>query len=414
MRENVKSALGKAGTGIVLLVLVAAAFVLFTWWRWGRFVTSTIKYVVESLASHSGISTNLIYAIVIIGTIPFFWAVGKYMHGAWFWLRGLGPSLRLYKSVHGMIIVAYVGLYFLAVYFVSRDSLAYKSCVNTPEGIKVFDDRIKDQVYGIQAEPCTFQQIVDIRRSKNPRLGPQRLSVTDARTFAFFDPVTHNPRVWYYKSPGGEYEFFDREGFDPESGAPLKEMDPQAREDAIRLQDQRAAVEQQRNRIAFAAQYVNIEVSRRPGNTQIAILILSNGQNLPPDLEEAVRQAASNRGLTPVAYFFKPRFVEEGRAQKLFAGDWGEATQLGIANRVDDVLIGNASSSTTNSSEFQGLITTNLTLELKCLDMKHESICGTRSFAGVGAGYTKEDSLRNASEKVQPEIDGFVKALRFD
>lgn len=414
MREDVRSALGKASAGVVLLVFAATAFVLFTWWRWGHFVKSTIEYVVENLASRSGISTNLLYAIVIIGTIPFFWAVAKYMHGAWFWLRGLGPGLRLYRSPHGMIIVAYVGLFFLAKFYVSRDSLAYKYCAVTPEGIKVFDERVKDPVYGIQAEPCSFQQIVEIRRAKNPGLGPQRIMVGDARTFAFFDPVTHNPRVWYYKSPDGNYEFFDRGGFDPNTDAPLREMDKEAREDAIRLQDQRAAAVQQRNQIAFAAQYINTGVSRHPGNSKIAILILSNGQSPFPNLEEAIRQAVLSRGLVPIASFFKPRFVEEGRAEKLFSGDWGEATQLGIANRIDDVLIGNASSSTTDSSEFPGLITTNLSLDLKCLDTKHESVCGIQSFAVPGAGYTKEESLGNATEKMRPEIDRFVKALRFD
>jgi hypothetical protein len=414
MREDVKSALGKASAGMVLLAFVAVAFVLFTWWRWGRFITSTIKYVVENLASRSGISTNLLYAIVIIGTIPFFWAVAKYMHGAWFWLRGLRPGLRLYKSIHGMIIVAYVGLYFLATYFVSRDSLAYKYCAVTPEGIKVFDDRVKDPVYGIQTEPCTFQQIVEIRRIKNPGLGPQRISVSDARIFAFFDPVTHNPRVWYHKRTDGTYEFFDRAGFDPETSAPLREMDLETRDDAIRLQDQHVAEQQQRNQDALAAQYINAQVRRRSENSQIAILILSSGDSQFAGLDEALRQATSGRGLTPVTSFFKPRFVQEGRAERLFAGDWDAVGQFGMADRVDEVLIGNASSSTTNSSEFEGLITTNLTLELKCLNTRQQSVCGTQSFTAAGAGYTKEDSLHNATEKVRPQIDAFVNALRLD
>src|SRR5207253_3171574 len=135
---------------------------------------------------------------------------------------GLGPGLRLYKSPHGIVIVVYAGLYFLAMFFVAEDSLAYKYCAATPEGIKVFDDRVKDPAYGIQAEPCTLDQIVEIRRIKNPGLGPQRVQVEDARTFAFFEPVTGNPRIWYHKTPAGEYEFFDRMGNDPETGAPLQ------------------------------------------------------------------------------------------------------------------------------------------------------------------------------------------------
>jgi hypothetical protein len=425
MREDVKSGLSKAGLGVVILVFVGVVFFLFTLWRWGHFVTSTIKYVVENLASHSGISTNLLYGIVIIATIPFFLAVAKYMHGMWFWLRGLGPGLRLYKSIHGIIIVVYVGLYFLAMFFVARDSLAYKYCAATPEGIKVFDDRVKDPVYGIQAEPCTLDQTVEIRRTQNPSLGPQRVQVDDARTFMFFEPVTGHARIWYHKSSTGEFEFFDRMGNDPETGEPLKQMDRQAREDAIRLQDQRAAAEQQakqqqataeqqRERDAVAGKYLNTGIVKRAGSKQAAILVFSNGQGQFAGLEETLAQAVSNRGLTPVTSFFKPQFVQEGRAERLFAGDWGEATQLGIGNRVDMVIIGNASADATGSNQFEGLITTNLSLELKCLNVDHQSVCGSRSINAVGAGYTRSASLQNASEKARSEIDVFVKALRID
>ena len=421
MRENVESALRKASFGVVILAFAGGAFFLFTLWRWGHFVTSTVKYVVENLASHSGISSNLLYGIVIIATIPFFWAVAKYMHGLWFWLRGLGPGLRLYKSVHGMIIVAYVGVYFLAMFFVARDSLAYKFCAATPEGIKVFDDRVKDPVYGIQTEPCTLDQTVEIRRIKNPILGPQRVQIGDARTFMFFEPVTGHARIWYHKTSAGEYEFFDRMGNDPETGVPLQIVDQQTREEVIRYQDQRAAAEQQRstaeqqrNQIAFAGRYVNTGIKTHAGGKQAAILVFSNGQGEFAGLEDTLGQALLNQGLTPVTSFFKPQFIQEGRADRLFAGDWGEATQLGIGNRVDVVVIGNAKVSVADASQFEGLVTTNLSLELKCLNLDHQSVCGSRSIDAVGAGYTKSASLQNASEKARPEIDAFVKALRID
>jgi hypothetical protein len=425
MRKDVESALSKASLGVVILVFAGAAFFLFTLWRWGRFVTSTIRYVVENLASHSGISTNLLYGIVIISSIPFFWAVAKYMHGAWFWLRGLGPGLRLYKSIHGMIIVAYVGVYFLAMFFVARDSLAYKYCATTPEGISVFDDAVKDPVYGIQAKPCTLDQTVEIRRTKNPGLGPQRVQVGDARTFMFFEPVTGNPRIWYHKTSAGEYEFFDRMGNDPETGVPLQIMDQQAREDAIRVQDQRAATEQQgkkqqadaeqkREQDALADKYLSTGIVKHTGSKQGAILVLSNGEGHFSDLEDILGQELLNRGLTPATSFFKPQFIQEGRAERLFAGDWGEATQLGIGNRVDVVVIGEVKANAADSSEFKGLITTNLSLELKCLNLDHQSVCGIRSVVVAGAGYTKDESLKNATDKARPEIEAFVKAMRVD
>src|ERR1017187_1041272 len=267
MRDDAGRTLRKASQVVVVLVVACVAIILFWLWTSWHFVNSTIKYVVENLASHSGISTNLLYGIVIIATIPFFWAVTKCMHAMWLWQLGPGPGLRLYKSIYGVIIVVYVGVFFLAMYFVSRDSLAYKYCAATPEGIKTYDDAVKDPVYGVQAQPCTLDQIVEIRRADHPGMGPQRVQVGDARTFEFFDPITGHPRVWYFKDSNGEYKFFNQTGYDPGTHEPLREMDRQTREDVIRLQEQRAAApqlaEQQRVEQARLATDRRAEEERR-------------------------------------------------------------------------------------------------------------------------------------------------------
>jgi uncharacterized small protein (DUF1192 family) len=38
----------------------------------------------------------------------------------------------------------------------------------------------------------------------------------------FFDPVTGNPHLWYWRKDMGEYEFFDGPGFHPQNGQPLQ------------------------------------------------------------------------------------------------------------------------------------------------------------------------------------------------
>lgn len=416
MRKDIESALSKAGVGIGLVALLGIAFFLFTLWRWGHFVKSTITYVVLHLASQSGISTNLLYGIVIIGTIPFFWAVAKYMHGAWFWLKGVGPGLRLYKSVHGMIIVAYVGLYFLAMYYVSRNSIAYKYCAQTWEGLKVFDDPVKDSVTGIQALPCSTQQIVDYERAKNPSqlIGPQRIRIADARTFPFFDNVTHNPRYWYSKSGSGEYEVFDQGGYNPGTNVALKPIDEAVREDMIRLQGEREDTQRQANQAAFVGKYLNPGSPHRLGSKQAAILVFSDDQKQLRSIEQLVGHAISDRGFTPVASFFKPAFVNEGRAGRLFAGDWDESTQLGLANRVGVIILGHATVSASESTQFDGLLSTRVSLELKCFNPSHQTSCGSRSFDSIGAGYSNEESLRNASDKARSEIDAFAETLTLD
>ena len=43
----------------------------------------------------------------------------------------------------------------------------------------------------------------------------------DPLTYAFFDPKTGEARVWYWRSPDGEYEFYDNPGFQPSTGEAL-------------------------------------------------------------------------------------------------------------------------------------------------------------------------------------------------
>ncbi len=50
------------------------------------------------------------------------------------------------------------------------------------------------------------------------RRAPQRV---DPDKFTFFDPVTGKPRVWYWRSEKGEYEFYDNPGFQPRTGDQL-------------------------------------------------------------------------------------------------------------------------------------------------------------------------------------------------
>jgi TPR repeat protein len=41
------------------------------------------------------------------------------------------------------------------------------------------------------------------------------------KKYAFFDPITGKPRVWYWRSDKGDYEFYDNPGFHPRTGESL-------------------------------------------------------------------------------------------------------------------------------------------------------------------------------------------------
>ncbi len=58
-----------------------------------------------------------------------------------------------------------------------------------------------------------------IQSTKQPARVP---NLVDPEKYVFFDPLTGNPRAWYWQSSGGSYEFYDGPGFQPQTGDPLK------------------------------------------------------------------------------------------------------------------------------------------------------------------------------------------------
>jgi hypothetical protein len=392
------------------LICVFAAFLL-SHWRSHTIVVSTVDYVVVNLCSKSGWSPNLVRGIVILATIPFFWAVAKYTH--WMlWLHGVRPSLKLYRNPYGIVIVSYVGIFFISMYFASRDAYASKWCADTPEGIRVFDAEGSDPVYGLALKPCSFDQIVALRRGKVGIPDPQRLLIADVRGYTFFDGITGKPRVWYYKTGDGTYAFYDRPGKYPGTGENLLPIDERTVQDATRLQEA-AEVRIRRTEAKAAGEpYIDDSGIGYGNANQVVVLVFPrNEQEVVKGADRNLAAALSEQGFAPVLKFFKPAFVSGGRAQRLFAGDWNAVQDLDIGGKVKYVVLGESSESTESSPQFEGLITAHVSLNIKCVNTATHGDCGFQEIGETGAGYSKDASIQNALEKSHPQFQSFAKAL---
>lgn len=205
---------------LVFLVLLAGSIFFAT-----HFVTGTVNYVVSALAGRSGLSPFLVRGIIIIVTIPFFLAVGKFARNI-FGIFSLGWNpLSFYRKAYGLVILIYTASFFFAMYWASKDAFAYKYCGDTPEGVFVSDGTGKDPVYGIELGPCSLPQIEELRNGKGNLRPPREVIVENANEFEWFDGLTGKPRVWYSRLPNGDFEFFDRPGNDPHTGQVLHPVD---------------------------------------------------------------------------------------------------------------------------------------------------------------------------------------------
>ena len=66
------------------------------------------------------------------------------------------------------------------------------------------------------------------KEKKQAELSRRPPQPVDPKKYAPFDPLTGAPRIWFWRSATGAYEFFDNPGFHPRTGEPLKVLDKDA------------------------------------------------------------------------------------------------------------------------------------------------------------------------------------------
>ncbi len=345
-----------AWLGVGLIVVIAVLlFMLFA--SSGRFVVGTIDYVTANLVNVSGVSPFLARGLVILATIPFFWAVAKYTRTI-VGYRRLKPSLTLYTNRYGIIIVSYVAAFFLTMYFASRQAYfgltsgeTLKWCAESVEGIRVFDSPGVDPVYGRRLAPCTPEQIITLRDDKLGLRRPQLLAIDTPRSFEFFETLSGRPKVWYWRASNGTYELFDRPGRHPRTNAELLPVTPDVVAEVTRLKAEEAIgkakiaeaeevaklrrEQDAKAEISRAARNAHREKYVNPvsgaGSEPVVAAVGANGIDdaLSAALAEAIRGRSD---------ILKPAFVSDGLFTRAMQGDTAAFGDLDL-DRVASVVV---------------------------------------------------------------------------
>lgn len=231
---------GALALAIVTWLLVQPWIVIFSAKAANDFIVGRIREV-------SGWNFYLVQGIAVFALIPLGIALAEVIRFD-VWGRITGRSRASRRSAQ-LVLVAYVGAYFLTMYFASRhanfavvdgEAVAIKYCAQTPAGLRCSDAPGVDREFGLPLLPVSSAALVANARE---RLGdtPTALSVDDPDTFQFFDTLRQGrPRVWFGTNRAGAVEFFDAPGFHPTTGAELQPVTPQAI-DAYRGQQRQLA-----------------------------------------------------------------------------------------------------------------------------------------------------------------------------
>ena len=175
-------------------------------------IKEVYSYVVDEVVNVTGISQMLVRGIVILFLLPLLWVIPIVIKRS-----------HKYNKIAWASVLCYVAIFFLSIFYFSQNIYfrhdkkeTLKWYALTPEGVKYFDTPGIDPVYGIELKPLTPNII---RRLKLLEKGDIKL--IDPEKVNLFNSITGEPQAWYYLSGLNVYEFYDKPGFHPQSGAPL-------------------------------------------------------------------------------------------------------------------------------------------------------------------------------------------------
>jgi hypothetical protein len=418
--------------GLVILLLG----VIFFGWLKDFLIFGTFDFAVDKFVDATGMSIFLVKGILVVVLIPFFLALREIGMVPLFKKTG-----RLSKRTAYGIAACYVSAYFLSMYFATKDTyfhhtgdkvIATKYYAVTPEGIRYFDTPGVDPKYGITLRPATPEMVANEERRKRGNI-PKPLIFGSISEVTFFDPLDGQPKVWFSRSSGGALTLFSSSGFDPISEQELAPVTPQIVEEFKRqLQeaeskkqaDERqaqeaaksAAIDNEKARAEaqerdFRNRYVNALARRSSARKGLSPLIIGDSDSAM-SIQSSIATALQGKGVDLVEDIFKPEFLRDGLASRLFDGDLMVAKRLRLDENVDSILLVRSSHNFTSAADVsQGLRTSTINLDMKCIDVVNLRACGSRSVTARGAGFSDSDALESSLRNAGTEIQKYVKSL---
>jgi hypothetical protein len=258
---------------------------------------------------------------------------------------------------------------------------------------------------------------------------PKQVKVESPDQIQFVNANTGEPQIWYYRSPTGEYELYDHDGFHS-SGAQLipaktveernqiitwfrdqaqrtQEKMRKAEERQKQIEHQQAQEQARQKRETFKNIYLrDRSFLNRPETKEVAIVMVEDKMINQP-LGESVAAIFDANGLRTTTTLFTDRFVTDGLFEKFFnGGGSSEIAALDLVSNVDMLVLGKRTASFTTNSDLQNTITAKVTLEAKTISVKSVQTVETFSVSETGVGFSNDAAVAAAMEKILKQWKG--------
>jgi hypothetical protein len=387
-----------AGIFVILTLFFITTLVALKYYA----LAEIYDHYVEFITSATGLSPYLAKVSAIALLLPLFYGLRLYF------FTFFNKSKR---NVGLAIIAAVFVVYNIGLYLGTRDSYfaydkgdAAKYYANTPEGIRFFDTPGFDPKYGIQLKPATPELIGNMEKA-NRGMAPKKLAYRSIEGVEFFDRITGESKVWYFRDQSGGYELFDSPGAHPTYGEPLQPVTPDVvnaiknrldvvRRDAAQQEEEKRKKTEARivtERLTTLKSLFNCSVK---GATALAVLP-ANRDTSTAVASDAARQLADVSSGVIRANFFSQKFLSDGYFERAYSGDVGFLREAGVFACVNAIILARLDSHC--GQIVSGVMTCDVSMDYRIFDRDGRSV-DSALISANGAGFDAPEALRNAAK----------------
>lgn len=410
--------MSKAVRVIFILAVLAALFVPAMIAMNYVAIAQIYSYSTDHLANLLGMNLYLIRAAVVLAMVPFFYALKLFF--------SLNSTKRKIGSgiMTAFVVLYNIGLYQAThdLYFTFQEGRILKWYAITPDGVKLFDRAGVDPNYGIPLKPVTPEVI---RNLKMIEKGDFR--TVDPSQAAWFNPISGDPTLWYYQSPEGGFEFYNKPGFHPFTNEPLRPVTKEiyfrwkerlkaspaaipgtpekSTTQAVRLDSGSPDVKvgRREQRLAEFRTLLN-PVGLAAGKRNIAIMIAASGSASGFAPEQALYgHLKPDRGHL-ITDLFRQDLITRGYFNDLYQGDKELLKLATNASRVDYLILGRLNYSFRRGTHVDNdLVSCEITLSFKAINQAGDVVRGD-SFRVVGPGFSENAALERGIELLSDQF----------
>lgn len=400
-------------SGLIMLVLAAVGFFVFSWGMNLFLVHVVYRLVVRTTGDLTGINLYLLKALAWAAI-----ALLLFLKKPRFdWLRGINSRLvALFIAL--MIYNAWMYALTYNLLFRFSDGKPMKWAAVTAEGV---------QYYASPGFASDGQRLMEVTPGtlKKLKTWDKPLARVDPLGAMWFDANTAEPQIYYAVTSSGDYEFFNRWGYHPQSGAELKPVSPDVKQSFERREKElaeraRQAAEAEREKADLAAS----EATRREAaakeeeqkhklralvksakmdaarnNVVLAVdtspLSGGNTTEARATVTNSLRKVSEHAALHDDV--LRPEFTADGYFERAFNGDSAFLKETGIFEAANFLVLVRLRAEPSSKQALGDVFSCNAELSYRLFNRAAEQV-DSGSIHAIGPGFSPEAALLRAIE----------------